>query len=174
MSISHFFYVNSSLKEFPQELLDAVLKLIDNNKRLIADSEIDNEHILIALPAERPSGFYITTVNKDSYLQALKEVSFTFINYNAGRYNLIVCELALICKYYLEDKITITSDGFYMGIDYDWEKAEEEVKEKGFDIRLDWNENTQSPDFYIKGKKVLNEFDKDGKIFNSIFKAVKY
>lgn len=172
MSVSHNFYINSELIEFSAELLDKVKEIIKKYSSLITDSNIDKEHIFITFPVDRPSTFYITTKKEDCYLPIKDKALFTFSKYYDGKYNAVFCEIALLCKYYLGEKLTISSDGFYYGIDSDWIKAENILQNENIDIKLKWREEDVSVDTFINGEYVLNEFDRDGAIFNSMYTVV--
>lgn len=170
MSVSHYFYTYTTLKEFPQELLDALKKFKEENIKFFYNDEIlTKEDIGFALRAERPGSIFITTNPEHAYLNIKDIALFTFSKYYNGNVNLIFCQLALICKYYLKDKLSLQSNGFEQYIDENWVEAVKLINKKGFNIKIDNLDEEGYPIFLIDDKFVENTFDKEKKIFKTIF-----
>jgi|6_EtaG_2_1085325.scaffolds.fasta_scaffold11891_9 hypothetical protein len=127
MGYTHYWHIDEDLKEFPEEAINLIKDLVDDE--LIDQSDIDitnsfinfngvgenaHENCFIKLPTKRQS--YLLNDHKGKF--------FGFCKTARKPYDVIVMRVLLVLKFYLKDKMVISSDGSF---NIEWRISIDEV-----------------------------------------------
>lgn len=182
MSYLSSFYVKKDTK-FTKQLLGALETEIKANKMYVESYYLSEEEIMIHIPsfetihlcatANIKSREGISRLMMKGYVLMPDGTVFSGFKHNCGNKNVAANIFMLIIKYYLKSKVVIALDDYGCGgLSTDFLKALDYVNKKGYNIEAKPRPNSSSPYIKINGKSVGNEYDRGGKIFNSMLKRV--
>ena len=175
MSTNHHFHLLKGAK-FTKELMRDIEREIKENSKLVKDSFISEDVICINFTHGSFETLFVTTDYDKTHfsLKFPDESLYSGFKYRNGDHNVFVFKIIMLLKYHLKDNIIISSEDFYGGYSYDFLKAIEYINNLGYNISAKLREdNDTTPRIFIDNEEVVNIYDEDGKIFNSMF-TVKY
>lgn len=175
------FYVKKDTK-FSKQLLNALECEIKACNRYIDNYYLSEEEIVINIPSFETIHIYATSSIKSDgdyaklmmggYVPMSDGTLYSGFKHTSGDKNIVANIFMLIIKYYLKDKVAIYLEDCEYCLSNDFLNAVAYVNSKGYDIAVKYRVDSRNPYIKIKGRSVKNEFDADGKIFNSMFKRV--
>lgn len=170
------FYIKRDTK-FPKVLLEDIEKVLVKHNRYVETYHIDSSIIMVNLRGGFESIVVVVnndTIPKDKMFSVgcvpLSDGTlYSGFKYTNGDANVLAFIIMLIVKYHLKTNVIIGSEDCEDGFTTDFIKALEYLKANGYVIDARVREGSRSPYIKIKGRSVGNVFDKDNKVFNSMF-----
>lgn len=175
MSTSSHFHILKGAK-FAEELLTSINAEIDINKKIVKDFFVSEDTILINFNHQGFETLFVTTNYEKTYFKIKfpDESLYSGFKYRDGESNVFACKIMLLLKYYLKEKIIVSSDCMRDYFSEDFEKALEYLNKKGYSMTANLREYSNTPLFFINNEKVNNIYDESGDIFNSMFKIATF
>lgn len=175
MSINNHFHLLKGAS-FSEELLSNIKKEIDVNRKLVSDFLLLDDIIAINFTHDYFETLIVTTdIEKTIFKIPFPDGSlYSGFKFRYGPHNVFACKIMLLLKYYLKDKIIISFELSHRGLSQDFIEAMEYLNNCGYDIKAEARPDNDSPRIFINSKEVLNIYDEDNSIFNSMFVIKKF
>ena len=171
---SHFHVLKGA--SFTKELISDVEREITNNRGLVSEHVVSDDVVFINFTHPEFETLFVTTDYEKTFFKIKfpDESIYSGFKFRNGKHNVFAFKIMLLLKYHMKDKIIISSEYMSESLPSDFITALEYLNSIGYAIRVESRETSNSPRIFINEEEVLNIYDEDGKIFNSMFKVVHF
>ena len=170
---SHFHVMKDAI--FSKELLNDIEREIKNNQKLVSDYVLLDDVVFINFTHSGFETLFVTTDYEKTFfkLKFPDDSLYSGFKFRYGEHNIFAFKIMLLLKYHLKESIIISSEYMDEYFSSDFITALKYVNEElGYNISAEVRENHTSPRIFINNEEVINIYDEDNKIFNSMFKIV--